>query len=80
MVDEKALADALDLGKLNFYAADALQDELNSPLLKDNLREKVLITAHIAAQTDEAIDKMSEMAVANILRVLSGEPAVNPVL
>jgi D-3-phosphoglycerate dehydrogenase len=80
LVDEKALADALDLGKLNFYAADALQDELNSPLLRDNLREKVLITAHIAAQTDEAIDKMSEMAVANILRVLSGEPAVNPVL
>lgn len=79
LVNEKAIAKALFENKINYYAADALEDEQNSPLLSPELKEKVLITAHIAAQTDSAIDQMGSMAVANVLAVLGGSPAINPI-
>ncbi len=79
LVNENAIAEGLNSGKLNFYAADALRNEVASPLLEKKLRDKVLITPHIAAQTHEAIDQMGQMAVNNVLKVLSGHSAENPV-
>jgi len=79
LVDESEVAAALSSGRLGFYAADALVDEKNSALLDPAIRKQILITAHVAAQTDAAIDQMGEMAVANVLAVLSNKPAINPV-
>jgi D-3-phosphoglycerate dehydrogenase / 2-oxoglutarate reductase len=79
LVDETAIADGLLSGQLDFYAADALVDEINSPLLVEDLSEKVLVTAHIAGQTTAAVDQMGAMAVANVLAVLAGKDPVNPV-
>jgi len=79
LVDEIQVAAGLSSGRLGFYAADALVDEKNSVLLDPAMRKQILITAHVAAQTDAAIDQMGEMAVANVLAVLSNKPAINPV-
>ena len=79
LVDEKALVQALKENRIRFYAADAVRDEQASPILTQAPREKIIVTAHIAAQTDSAIDQMGEMAVKNVLAVLAGEPPLNPV-
>lgn len=79
LVNEKAISEGLIGGQLGFYAADALVDEINSPLLAEELSEKVLVTAHLAGQTTSAIDQMGSMAVANVLAVLAGKDPVNPV-
>ena len=79
LVDEKALVQALKEKRIRFYAADAVGDEQASPILTQAPREKIIVTAHIAAQTDSAIDQMGEMAVKNVLAVLAGEPPLNPV-
>jgi D-3-phosphoglycerate dehydrogenase len=39
----------------------------------------VLITPHIAGQTAEAVSRMGEAAVQNVLAVLRGERPPNPV-
>ncbi len=80
LVDESAIADGLRSEKLFAYAADTLQGEKNSassPLLAKDIASKVTITAHLGAQTVEAIDLMGSMATANVLAVLVGNPAIN---
>ena len=83
LVDEAAVAAALRSGRVLAYAADTLATENHgdgaSPLLADDLADRVIITPHLAAQTREGVDGMGGMATANLLAVLSGEPPVNPV-
>ena len=80
LVDESAIADGLRSQKLFAYAADTLQGEknsANSPLMASDIADKVTITAHLGAQTIEAIDLMGSMATANVLAILAGKPAIN---
>ncbi|TSA19949.1 MAG: hydroxyacid dehydrogenase [Actinomycetales bacterium] len=80
LVDESAIADGLRSEKLFAYAADTLKGEKNSatsPLMADDISSKVTITAHLGAQTVEAVDLMGSMATANVLAILSGKPAIN---
>lgn len=83
LVDEVALGAALRSGRVLAYAADTLATENHgkgaSPLLADDLADRVIITPHLAAQTREGIDGMGGMATENLLAVLSGEPPANPV-
>jgi D-3-phosphoglycerate dehydrogenase len=82
LVDESAIADGLRSGKLFSYAADTLQgekDSANSPLMAEDISSKVTITAHLGAQTVEAVDLMGSMATANVLAILAGKPAINVV-
>lgn len=82
LVDEHAVADALRSGRLGGYAADTLTDEgrgAPGPLLAEDLRDRVLLTPHSAAQTVQAIDTMGTMAVADVLAVLAGRPPHHPV-
>lgn len=83
LVDESALIAALHTGRVQFYAADALSVEHRSdsvsPLLSSEFRDRVVVTPHLAAQTREAIDSMSTMAVDNVLAVLSGQAPPNSV-
>lgn len=77
LVDEQAVAEALRAGRLGGYAADTLQGEGRDepgPLLADDLRDRVLLTPHNAAQTVQAIDLMGTMAVDDVLAVLAGRP------
>jgi phosphoglycerate dehydrogenase-like enzyme len=81
LVDEIALAEALQAGKLGGAALDVFHTEplpLNSPL---RTAPRLVLTPHMAGTTAQSAAAMMEMAVQNALRVLRGEPplsCVNP--
>jgi D-3-phosphoglycerate dehydrogenase len=83
LISEPAVADALRSGRVLAYAADTLATENHgdgaSPLLADDLADRVIITPHLAAQTREGVDGMGGMATENLLAVLEGRDALNPV-
>ena len=82
LVDEIALAHALRNDKLGAYVADVLHGDTQgtpSPLLAEDLADRVTLTPHIAAHTVQAIDLMGSMAWANVQAVLGGENPLNPV-
>lgn len=82
LVDEAALARALQDGRVATYAADTLSTEAGgaeSPLLVGSLADRVTVTPHTAAQTVQAVDLMGLGAVAAVQAVLAGgepDPAV----
>ncbi|MEE6261684.1 NAD(P)-dependent oxidoreductase [Plantactinospora sonchi] len=83
LVDESAVAAALRGGRLAGYAADTLGTESaggTSPLLAEDLADRVVLTPHLGAQTVEAVDRMGSLAVADLLAVLDGAPPSHPVL
>ncbi len=84
LVDEAAVARALREDRLAGYAADTLAAEAEgdsaSPLLADDLADRVLVTPHLGAQTREAVDTMGSLAVDDVLAVLSGSPPAHPVV
>jgi D-3-phosphoglycerate dehydrogenase / 2-oxoglutarate reductase len=76
LVDEIAVAKALRTGRVAGYAADTLTGESTgepSPLLADDLADRVVVTPHVAAQTVEAIDRMGVTATACVLAALAGQ-------
>jgi D-3-phosphoglycerate dehydrogenase len=82
LVDEAAVAGALRSGRLFAYAADTLIHEdrsAPSPLLADDLADRVVLTPHLGAQTVEAVDRMGFMAVHAVTDVLAGRPPECPV-
>lgn len=84
LVDEAALARALREGRLAGYAADTLAAEVGadsgSPLLADDLADRVVVTPHLGAQTSEAVDAMGSLAVDGVFDVLAGRPPAHVVL
>lgn len=78
IVDERALAEALKDGAIRGAALDVFENEpAMEPLLKD--LPNVIVTPHIASATVETREKMGEVAAANIIAVLAGEPAPNAI-
>jgi D-3-phosphoglycerate dehydrogenase len=83
LVDESAVASALQSGTLRRYAADMLNSEsaiMTSPLLTEPLADRTLFTPHAAAQTVEAVDRMGRGAVDAVLAVLRDEIPLNVVV
>jgi phosphoglycerate dehydrogenase-like enzyme len=79
LVDESALAEAVASGRIAGAALDVVSSE---PLSPDNpLRgiPGVVITSHLGGQTIEARAEASRVAAQDILRVLRGDRALNPV-
>jgi len=73
LVDEAALLSALDSGRLQGAALDCFSHE---PPAKDNpllMHPRVIVTPHIAAHTDEAVNRMGWMALENCLTALRGQ-------
>lgn len=83
LVDESAVARGLREGRLAGYAADTLAAEAGgdhaSPLLADELADRVIVTPHLGAQTREAVDAMGVLAVDDVLAVLAGRLPAHPV-
>jgi D-3-phosphoglycerate dehydrogenase len=77
LIDEAALAEALDKGYLAGAAIDVTESEPvspDSPLLK---MDNVIITPHAAWYTEESQDALQRMAAEEMARVLSGEMPLN---
>jgi D-3-phosphoglycerate dehydrogenase len=82
LVDEVAVADALRTGRLFAFAADTLTAEAGgdlSPLLADDLADRVVVTPHLGAQTVESVDAMGSLAVDDVLAVLEEREPAHPV-
>ena len=79
VVDEVAVADALDAGQLWGYGADVFAEEpppSGHPLIG---RLDVMLTPHSAAQTEEGLRNMATMVAQDVVSVLQGTPPRFPV-
>lgn len=78
VVDEDALAWALDEGLLAGAALDVYErePEVHPGLLK---HENVVLAPHLGSATRETRTAMAELAVRNVIEVLAGRPPVTPV-
>lgn len=80
LVDEAALAAALEAGELSAAAVDVFgthHGDASSPLRS---APNVILTPHIAGRTTDAIDRMSMTAAQDVIRVLRGGSPRFPVL
>lgn len=77
VVDEAALASALESGHLAAAALDVFERE---PDIDDRLRrlDRVLLTPHAASATEPTRAAMARALAEDILRVLSGQLPNNP--
>jgi D-3-phosphoglycerate dehydrogenase / 2-oxoglutarate reductase len=78
IVDEKALIEALDSGRIGGAALDVLETEpppKDSPLTG---RANVVLTPHTAFYSVEALEELQTKCATDIARVLSGQPPVYP--
>ena len=78
IVDEEALARALDQGYLAGAALDVLSQEppLHSPLCG---RDNVILTPHTSFYSAESLVELQRKAAEDVVRVLSGEAPFYPV-
>ncbi|MGC5626908.1 NAD(P)-dependent oxidoreductase [Georgenia sp. Z1344] len=79
VVDEVALAEALDRGHVAGAAIDVWADEPpppDHPLLG---RTDVIATLHNAGHSNEAYDRLARLSVEQVTRLLAGREAVYPV-
>ena len=78
IIDEKALCDALNQGRLAGAAVDVFSEEpvQDNILLKS---DKVITTPHLAASTIEAEASASIDIAEQVMAVLEGHPASSPV-
>jgi lactate dehydrogenase-like 2-hydroxyacid dehydrogenase len=72
-IDEKAAGEHLKSGQLGGLGLDAYEEEppTASPLFE---LDNVVLTPHTASHTTEATANMANMAVQNLITVLSGKP------
>lgn len=73
LVDERALLEALEAGRLGGFAADVLEQEppdLANPL---PAHPRALVTPHVAALTQETFRRMCHRTIGNVLAALRGE-------
>jgi len=82
LIDETDVATALRDGILAAFAADTLDGDTAasaSPLLADDLADRVIVTPHLAAQTTQAVDNMGSMSLDDVIAVLRGDEPTYPV-
>ena len=78
IVDELALAEALDAGRLAGAALDVMPKEppVSSPLFG---RANVIITPHTSFYSEESLVELQTKAAQEVVAVLTGQPPRNPV-
>ncbi len=79
VVDEAAVAEALDSGHLFGYGADVFTVEPPPPGHPLIGRLDTMLTPHSAAQTVESLTNMATEVAVDLIGVLSGRPPINPV-
>ena len=78
IIDEADLARALDAGQLAGAALDVMTQEppTGSPLFG---RDNVILTPHTSFYSEESLVDLQTKAAEEVVRVISGQPARNPV-
>ncbi|KAG4259783.1 hypothetical protein FPRO03_12433 [Fusarium proliferatum] len=78
VIDENALAEALDSGKVASVGLDVYEHEpmINERLLKN---ERALLVPHLGTHTVETLIKMEKCAMENARRAVLGESLLTPV-
>ncbi len=78
IIDEAALAQALDAGEIAGAALDVMTEEppVNSPVVG---HRKVIITPHTSFYSEESLVELQTKASQEVVSVLSGKPPRNPV-
>ncbi len=79
LVDEHALADALDSGEIAGAALDVLDVEPLPAESRLRGRDDVIVTSHLAGQTVEARLRAGRCAAAEVIAVLDGREPLHPV-
>ena len=82
IVDETAVAQAVREGRLSGFATDVYSEEplaQGHPFLAEDIKDRIVITPHIGANTEEAQEEVSRIAARNMLMVLRGEPYMHAV-
>ena len=73
LVDESAIIEALDSGKLSAYATDVFPTEPPDPASPLLGHERVIVSPHIGAFTEESVQRAAQKAVENLLSALASE-------
>jgi D-3-phosphoglycerate dehydrogenase len=78
IIDEAALAAAIDSGHIAGAALDVMTNEppVNSPLIG---KRNVIITPHTSFYSEESLVELQTKASQEVANVLTGKPARNPV-
>ncbi len=78
IVDEDALCEALESGRLRGAGLDVYEEE---PLIRDCLKRlsNVVLLPHIGSATEDTRRKMFELAWANLMLGVRGKPLLTPV-
>lgn len=79
VIDEAALVDALDRGKVSFAALDVTEREPLAPESPLWQHEKVMITPHNAALSDKEPNRIVDLFIENAKAWLAGEEMKNVV-
>jgi D-3-phosphoglycerate dehydrogenase len=77
LVDQEAVAEAIESGHLAGYGSDVVDPE---PIRPDNPLvglKNVVLTPHIGSRTYESVLRQATMATQNLINVLNGRPPVN---
>jgi len=69
VIDEVALVEALDKGKLSFAALDTFEEE-PTPAVKVLMNERISLSPHIGAATKEAQDRIGTELATQIIEIL----------
>ncbi len=69
VIDEVALVEALESGKLSFAGLDVFENEPN-PAIKVLMNNKISLTPHIGAATGEAQDRIGQELADQIITIL----------
>lgn len=78
IIDEKALIGTLKDKKIFAAGIDVFESE-SDPSKELFELDNIVLTPHIASATNEARESMSECVAENVIEVLMGRPAKNPV-
>ena len=70
IMDENALLDAIEEGKVSFAALDVFENE-PTPSIKVLMNEKISLTPHIGAATNEAQDRIGTELAEQILEMIA---------
>ena len=72
LINEKALVDAIEKGKLSGAALDVYSEEPPPPTSPIFSNDQIITTPHMGAHADSATNAMGRMAMDECLRVLQG--------